>query len=69
MNFAQRPIAGARTLYAGDSFGVDLNHTVYALDATTIDLYLSVFPCSMNSSEAGRPRLQCIEGRKRIGGS
>ena len=43
-DFAQRLIARARTLYAGDSFGVDLNHTVYALDATTIDLCLSVFP-------------------------
>src|SRR5271167_195575 len=42
-DFAQRLIARARTLYAGDSFGVDLNHTVYALDATTIDLCLSVF--------------------------
>src|SRR6202022_1402329 len=42
--FAQRLIARARTLYAADSFGVELNHTVYALDATTIDLCLSVFP-------------------------
>jgi hypothetical protein len=42
--FAQRLIARARTLYAADSFGVDLNHTVYALDATTIDLCLSMFP-------------------------
>ena len=31
-------------LYAGDSFGVDLTSTVYALDSTTIDLCLSVFP-------------------------
>jgi hypothetical protein len=42
--FAQRLITQARTLYAADSFGVDLNETVYALDATTIDLCLSVFP-------------------------
>ena len=42
--FAQRLIAQARKLYAADSFGVDLNETVYALDATTIDLCLSVFP-------------------------
>ncbi len=43
-DFAQRLIAQARKLYAADSFGVDLSNTVYALDATTIDLCLSVFP-------------------------
>ena len=37
-------IGKARRLYAGDSFGVELAHTVYALDATTVDLCLSVFP-------------------------
>lgn len=42
--FAQRLIARARALYASESFGVDLDHTVYALDATTIDLCLSMFP-------------------------
>jgi len=42
--FAQRLIAQARKLYASDSFGVDLDETVYALDATTIDLCLSMFP-------------------------
>jgi hypothetical protein len=34
----------ARRLYANEPFGVDLKDTVYALDATTIDLCLSVFP-------------------------
>src|SRR5207302_826483 len=34
----------ARPLYAQESFGVDLQETVYALDTTTIDLCLSVFP-------------------------
>ena len=43
-DFAQRLIAMARTLYAQDSFGIDLQETVYALDTTTIDLCLSVFP-------------------------
>lgn len=43
-DFAQRLIAMARVLYAQDSFGVDLQETVYALDTTTIDLCLSVFP-------------------------
>src|SRR5689334_21355035 len=43
-DFAQRLIAMARALYAQDSFAIDLQETVYALDATTIDLCLSVFP-------------------------
>ena len=42
-DFAQSLIAIARRLYAEDSFGVDLKDTVYALDASTIDLCLSVF--------------------------
>ena len=42
--FAHRLIAQARRLYAGESLGVDLGNTVYALDSTTIDLCLSVFP-------------------------
>jgi hypothetical protein len=40
---AQRLIAQARRLYAGDDLDVDLPGTVYALDSTTIDLCLSVF--------------------------
>jgi len=43
-DFAQRLIAQARRLYANDSLGLDLTNTVYALDSTTIDLCLSVFP-------------------------
>ena len=42
--FAQRLILKARALYAGEDFGVELTNTVYALDATTIDLCLSMFP-------------------------
>lgn len=42
--FAQRLITQARELYAGDSFAVELDDTVYALDATTIDLCLAMFP-------------------------
>jgi hypothetical protein len=42
--FAQRLIAQARRLYATEDFGLDLTNTVYALDSTTIDLCLSVFP-------------------------
>jgi hypothetical protein len=43
-DFAQILIAQARHLYANDSFGVELKQMVYALDSTTIDLCLSLFP-------------------------
>ena len=42
--FAQRLIAQARRLYADEDLGLDLKNSVYALDSTTIDLCLSVFP-------------------------
>ena len=43
-DFAQVLIGTARHLYRDEDFGVELNQTVYALDATTIDLCLSLFP-------------------------
>jgi hypothetical protein len=46
-------IAEARKLYAEDSFGVDLDNTAYALDATTIDLCLSMFPWAKFRSTKG----------------
>jgi hypothetical protein len=42
--FAQRLIIQARRLYAGESLAVDLINSVYALDSTTIDLCMSMFP-------------------------
>ena len=42
--FAQHLIAQARKLYLGDSLGFELENTAYALDSTTIDLCLAVFP-------------------------
>ena len=42
--FAHRLIAQARKLYANESLGLELSNTVYALDSTTIDLCLSLFP-------------------------
>ncbi len=45
--FAQRLITQARTLYARDSFGIELENTSYALDSTTIDLCLSLFPWAL----------------------
>ncbi len=41
---AQRLIAQARPLYADEDLGLDLDDTVYALDSSTVDLCLSVFP-------------------------
>jgi len=43
-DFAQVLIHQARGLYLEDPFGVELENTVYALDSTTIDLCLSLFP-------------------------
>ena len=43
-DFAQVLIGAARPLYAHDPIGVDLEQSLYALDSTTIDLCLSLFP-------------------------
>ncbi len=43
-DFAQHLIGIARPMYASEPFGIDLDATVYAFDATTIDLCLSVYP-------------------------
>jgi len=43
-DFAQILIQQARQLYTGDELGVDLASTVYALDSTTIDLCITLFP-------------------------
>ena len=43
-DFANTLIAQARRLYADDAFAVDLDNSLYALDTTTIDLSLKVFP-------------------------
>src|SRR5258708_30858216 len=43
-DFAQSLIGIARRLYAEEPLGVELNDTIYALDSTTIDLCLSMFP-------------------------
>lgn len=59
-DFAQVLIAQARKLYAGDDFGVQLNETVYALDATIIDLCLSVFPWAKFRRSKGGVKLHTI---------
>ena len=43
-DFAQHLIGIARPLHAEDPIGLELDHTIYALDSTTIDLCLSLFP-------------------------
>ena len=43
-DFAQMLIGTARPLSASDPLGVDLDQSLYALDSTTIDLCLSLFP-------------------------
>ena len=45
--FAQCLIVQARKLYIVDSFGIELENTTYALDSTTIDLCLSLFPWAL----------------------
>ncbi len=53
-DFAQVLIHTARDLYLNDDFGIELKNTVYALDATTIDLCLSLFPWArFRKSKAG----------------
>ena len=52
-DFAQAMIATARPLYDNDSLGIDLSETTYALDSTTIELCLSVFPWA-GAMHAGR---------------
>ena len=53
-DLAQGLIARARRLYAHESFGVELDQTVYALDSTTIDLCLSLFPWARFRSTKAR---------------
>jgi len=59
-DFAQSLIGIARPLYAQESFGVDLQETVYALDATTIDLCLSVFPWAVFRSAKAAIKLHTL---------
>ena len=53
-------IQTARKLYANDSFGLELQNTVYALDATTIDLCLSMFPWANFRKNKGAVRLHTL---------
>ena len=59
-DFAQILITTARELYVGDRFGVDLKQTVYALDSTTIDLCLALFPWAKFRKHKGAVKLHTV---------
>ncbi len=59
-DFAQVLICQARRLYANEDFGIDLDNTAYALDASTIDLCLSVFPWAAFRKAKGAVKLHAL---------
>jgi len=59
-DFAQSLIHIARKLYLDDEFGVELDQTVYALDSTTVDLCLSVFPWARFRKAKGAIKLHTL---------
>ena len=59
-DFAQILIHRARALYRDEDFGVALDQTVYALDATTIDLCLSLFPWARFRQQKGAIKLHTL---------
>jgi Domain of unknown function (DUF4372)/Transposase DDE domain len=59
-DFAQVLITRARTLYVDENFGVELAQTVYALDATTIDLCLALFPWAEFRKHKGAVKLHTL---------
>jgi hypothetical protein len=59
-DFAQVLIAVARPLYAGDPIGVDLDASLYALDSTTIDLCLALFPWARFRQHKGAVKLHTL---------
>jgi len=59
-DFAQVLIRTARNLYVNDPFAVELEHTVYALDSTTIDLCLSLFPWARFRKRKGAVKLHTL---------
>jgi uncharacterized protein DUF4372/DDE family transposase len=59
-DFAQVLISQARKLYSNEPFGVELNQTVYALDSTTIDLCLSLFPWAKFRQHKGAVKMHTL---------
>ena len=59
-DFAQHLIGVARPLHAEDPMGVDLDHSLYALDSTTIDLCLALFPWAKFRQHKGAVKLHTL---------
>lgn len=59
-DFAQALIKIARPLYADEDLGLDLSNSVYALDSSTIDLCLSVFPWALFRSTKSAVKLHTL---------
>jgi len=59
-DFALTLIDMARKLYQDDDFGLELDETVYALDSTTIDLCLSMFPWARFRKKKGAIKLHTL---------
>jgi hypothetical protein len=59
-DFAQILIARARTLYAHDPFGAELEGSAYALDSTTIDLCLAMFPWARFRERKGAVKMHTL---------
>ena len=59
-DFAQHLIRIARPLHVKDPIGVDLDHTLYALDSITIDLCLSLFPWAKFRRHKGAAKMHTL---------
>jgi len=59
-DFAQILIHKAKKLYINEPFGVDIDETVYALDSTTIDLCLSLFPWAQFRKKKGAIKMHTL---------
>jgi transposase len=59
-DFAQHLIGIARPLHAGDPMSVDLDHSLYALDSTTIDLCLALFPWAKFRQNKGAVKMHTL---------
>ena len=59
-DFAQHLIGVARPLHAEDPMGVDLDHSLYALDSTTIDLCLALFPWAKFRQHKGAVKMHTL---------
>jgi Domain of unknown function (DUF4372)/Transposase DDE domain len=59
-DFAQHLVSVARPLHIEDPMGVDLDHSLYALDSTTIDLCLSLFPWAKFRQHKGAVKMHTL---------